>query len=104
MPNCTGFIRHSYDQSILSNLAIKYGIKSFRNPSQGGNHLKKPEIRKKGEWLMYPYAYSNSPDEESNYPTIFHNRRNVGKFRLLLIFLHNKFPRKLKLLIRDMIK
>ena len=32
-PNFAGFKRHNHDQAILSNLAIKYGIKSCRNGS-----------------------------------------------------------------------
>lgn len=103
-PNFAGFKRHSYDQSILSNLAIKYGIKSFRNPSQGGNHLKKKELREKGEWLIYPYVYSDIPDESSDYPTIFYNKRNANFLRLFLINLHSKLPLKLKLLIRNILK
>jgi len=98
--NFDGFKRHSYDQSILSNLAIKYGIKSFRNPSQGGNHLKKKEFRKKGEWLISPYVYSETYDEISDYPTIFYNRRNATNFRLFLIKIHSKLPPKLKILIK----
>lgn len=88
VPNFEGFIRHSHDQSILSNLAAKYGIKSFRNPSQGGNHLKKGELRVKGEILNHPY--SNTPNIESNYPTIFYNKRNAGPIKLFLIKLKSK--------------
>lgn len=87
-PNFGGFVRHSHDQSVLSNLAVKYGVKSFRNPSQGGNHLKKVELRVKGELLNHPY--SNNPDMASDYPTIFYNKRNASKFRLLLIKMKNK--------------
>ncbi len=103
-PNFEDFIEHRCDQSILSNLAIKYNIKTFRNPSQGGNYLKKPKIRKKGEWLMYPYVYLDDYDKNSDYPTIFFNRRNATKFRLLLIKIHSKLPLKLKLLIRNILK
>ena len=54
-PNFIGFIEHRHDQSILTNLAVKYKVKGFRNPSQGGNHLKKKELRVKGEILNHPY-------------------------------------------------
>ncbi len=102
--NFHGFKGHRHDQSILSNLVVKYGVKRFRNPSQGGNHLKEPELRKKGEWLDYPYTYSDNPDKNSDYPTIFYNRRSATKFRLLLIKIHSRLPLKLKLLVRKLVK
>lgn len=96
-PNFPGFMKHLWDQCVLTNLAVKYNIsKGFRNPSQGGNHLKTQEFREKGEWLSYPYSYSRNPDKSSNYPTIFYNRRNAGWLRIFLINLHSKFPIKLK--------
>ncbi len=98
------FRGHRWDQSVLSNLAIKYNIKKFRSPAQGGNNLKKPEFRKKGEWLKYPYTYSDTPDESSDYPTIFYNRRSATLFRLFLISLHSKLPLKLKLIVRTFLK
>lgn len=82
------FKEHRHDQSILTNLAIKYQVKGFRNPSQGGNHLKKEELRVKGEHLNNPY--SESPDLESDYPQIFFNKRNAGLLRLFLIKLKSK--------------
>jgi len=102
--NFKGFKRHGYDQSILGNLATKYNIKAFRNPSQGGNSTKKPELRKKGEWLLYPYIYQKDYNKDSNYPTIFYNKRNASKFRLLLIKIRSKLPIKLKLLIHKILK
>lgn len=98
--NFEGFRRHSHDQSVLTNLAVKYGIKSFRNPSQGGNHLKKKEFREEGEFLLKPYIYSDPPDKSSNYPTIFYNKRNASKMRLSLIKLHSKLPRQLKVITK----
>lgn len=103
-PNFKGFVRHSHDQSVLTNLAVKYGIKGFRNPSQGGNYLKKPYLRRKGEYLPSPYQYSEKPDEESNYQTIFYNKRNSPKIRLILIKLHAKLPVKIKKIIYNLIK
>lgn len=99
-PNFKGFIEHRHDQSILTNLAIKYKIKTFRNPSQGGNHLKKKSLRIKGEWLLYPYEYSKEPDKNSNYPTIIYNKRDSRDIKILLTKIHLKLPRKLKLLLR----
>jgi len=87
-PNFEGFVRHSHDQSVLTNLTVKYGIKSFRNPSQGGNHLKKEELRVKGELLNHPY--SDTPDMNSDYPTIFFNKRNTGPIKIFLIKLKSK--------------
>lgn len=95
-PNLDGFKEHRHDQSILTNIAIKHGIKGFRNPSQGGNHLKKKEFRIKGEQLHFPYVYSDNPDMDSNYGTIFYNKRNSSALKVALIKLHSKLPIKLK--------
>lgn len=81
--NFEGFVRHSHDQSVLSNLAVKYGVRGFRNPSQGGNYLKKKELRVKGEYLIH--KYSDNPDLNSDYPQIFFNKRNAGLLKLFLI-------------------
>lgn len=101
-PNFKGFKRHGYDQSILGMLAVKHKIKGFRNPAQGGNSIKKPELRKKGEWLIYPYTYCDKGyDKNSNYPTIFYNRRSATKIRLFLGNIHSRLPLKLKLFIHE---
>lgn len=85
---------HRHDQSILTNVAIKHNIPLYRDPSQGGNHLKPKEFRKKGEWLQYPYKYMDvTKTERFKYPTIINHLRNTSKFRLLLIKLHSKLPR-----------
>lgn len=86
--NLDGFIEHRHDQSILSILAIKYNIKLYRNPSQGGNHLKKEELRVKGEILNQ--QYSDKPDLNSDYPQIFFNKRDASDFKIFLIKLRNK--------------
>lgn len=99
--NIKGFKEHRHDQSVLSNLAIKYGIQGFRNPSQGGNHLKKKKFRVKGEQLLPPYKYSTAPDKKSNYRTIFYNKRNASDLKLVLIKAHSKLPIKLKRLIKN---
>lgn len=98
LPDLPGFRAGRNDQSVLSNLAAKYNIKSFRDPSQNGNHLKMPEFRERGEWINYPYNYSNNPDQHSTYPTIFYNYRGRGKFKIFLIKIHTVLPRWLKLL------
>jgi hypothetical protein len=65
LPNLPEFIEHRFDQSILSLLAIRDGIESFRHPSQYGNHLKGDSFRQAGEWTRFPYGskgvYHNSP-------------------------------------------
>ena len=93
-----GFKAGRNDQPILSNLAVKYKIKLFRDPSQNGNHLKAPEFRQKGEWLNYPYKYAEHPDFESKYPTIFYNYRGRIRSMIFLHSIHSKLPLKIKLL------
>ena len=39
LPNLPEFIDHRHDQSILSNMAVKYGIKLYPEPSEWGNYL-----------------------------------------------------------------
>ena len=94
------FKEHRHDQSILTNLAIKYNIPLYRDPSQGSNHLKPLEFRKKFEWLQPPYKYKDIEDNKSNYPTIINHLRNTGKFKLFLIKLHTIMPRWLKILTK----
>lgn len=89
-PEFPEFKDHRYDQSVLSNLAIKYNMPIFRDPSQWGNYSKSHEFRVDGEWLSQPYqsvGYTNSP-----YGTIFNHHREIG-FRLWFMI-------KLKLLIK----
>lgn len=102
--NFKGFVEHRHDQSIVSGLAVKYKIQAFRNPSQGGNYLKLPQLREKGEWLNYPFEYSIEPDEVSKYPTIFFNKRNSGDIKLYLIRKYSKLPKKLKIVIYKILK
>lgn len=92
---------HRHDQSILTNLAIKYNIPLYRDPSQGGNHLKPLEFRKKREWLQPPYLYRiQTTTERIAYSTIINHLRNASKFKLLLIKLHTISPRWIKMLIK----
>ena len=99
------FKEHRHDQSILTNLVTKYNIPLYRDPSQGGNHLKPLEFRKKREWLQYPYLYvlsqhKDSKTERFKYPTIINHLRNTGRSRLLLIKLHTILPRWIKKLLK----
>ena len=95
------FVEHRHDQAILTNLSIREGIKPYRDPSQGGNHLKHRRWRKKNEWLQMPYKYVNSWEDyvNSDYPTIINHLRNAGGFRLMLINIHTWMPRWMKRIV-----
>ncbi len=98
------FKAHRHDQSILTNLAIKYDLPLYRDPSQGGNHLKPKEFRKRGEWLPSPYKYQKlseeSPTERFKYPTIINHLRGTGRFKRILIKMHSKLPKWLRRILR----
>jgi len=88
LPNLPGFIDHRHDQSVLSLLAVRHGVETFRPPSQLGNHMKQERYRVPGEWLRRPYGsrgvFCNSP-----YPTLLdHHRR---KAHLPLVWLWRLF-------------
>jgi hypothetical protein len=73
LENLEGFIEHRHDQSILTNLVIKYEIELFRDPSQYGNGYKLPEFRVPDEFVYkghFNEEFTNSP-----YPTILHSHR-----------------------------
>lgn len=76
--NLIGFKEHRHDQSILSNLAVKYNIELFRDPSQWGNKYKIIKYRQEGEFvennLYWDSYFSNSP-----YPTILDGHRTKYK-------------------------
>ncbi len=76
--NIEGFVDHRSDQSILSILACKYNIESFRDPSQHGNHMKTNEYRVKNEWLAKDYL--ENPMMNSPYSTIFNHHRNTSSY------------------------
>lgn len=94
---CMEFREHRHDQSIITNLATRYNIPLYRDPSQGGNYLKPKKFRKRNDWLAYPYRYEA---EINSYPTIINHLRGASRTRLLLIKLHNRLPRWLKRLKR----
>jgi hypothetical protein len=87
--NYPEFIDHRHDQSILSLLTIKYGLKSFRDPSQWGNPWKSINLRVYGEFIEVPY--SSEPWDEYNYSTLIniHRERNnlnpIDKLRFYII-------------------
>jgi len=71
--NPKAFLAHRSDQSILSILSMKYGLKPFRDPSQFGE---RPwEYILSGEIIYAPVT-----SENSEYPTIFLlTRKKVNK-------------------------
>lgn len=78
MPDLPEFLQHRWDQAILSVLAAKHEIETFRNPSMWGNFLKLPEFRIPGEVVVSPYnlipeinTYATHPQINSPYGTIF---------------------------------
>lgn len=88
-----GFLQHRWDQAILSILAAKYSLETFRNPTVWGNYLKLPKYRVGGEQVPSPYGlvagikgYAKYPQENSPYGTLFIINRKpnlVGKKPLL---------------------
>lgn len=84
-----GYLQHRWDQSILSVLAAKYNLETYRNPTLWGNYLKLPAFRDPGEAVLSPYnlipeinSYASIPQENSPYGTIFLINRQpnlVGK-------------------------
>lgn len=76
LPDTPGFVEHRHDQSILSLLAIRNGLPSFRHPSQHGNHLKEARFRTPGEWLRHPYG-SQGVFGQSPYGTLLDHHRGT---------------------------
>jgi hypothetical protein len=73
-----GFLQHRWDQAILSVLAAKCSLETFRNPTVWGNFLKLPQFRVAGEQVPSPYnidpsirGYSDRPQSNSPYGTLF---------------------------------
>jgi len=79
LPNLPGFIDHRHDQSVLSILVKRGNFELFRDPSQFGNHAKRPEHRVAGEWTVCPYE--SEPFQNSPYPTLLdHHRGKLYRF------------------------
>jgi hypothetical protein len=93
-PDLPHYLQHRHDQSILSLLAAKHKLETFRNPTFWGNFLKSPPFRVAGERIVSPYylppeikTYAATPQENSPYGTIFVINRLpnlVGKQPLVL--------------------
>lgn len=77
--NYIEFKDHRHDQSVLSIVALRHGVETFRDPSQFGNHLKLTVYRNQGE-LAAGLGYSSAPYINSPYGTIFylHRERNFS--------------------------
>jgi len=75
--NKPGFVKHIYDQSILSLMAAKMQLELFRCPSQFGNHRKLLGYRVEDEYCILPYA--SAPMENSPYGSITHHHRSKKK-------------------------
>ena len=77
-----GYIQHRNDQSILSVLAKKYNLETYRNPSHWGDYLKLPAFRVKKEKIKSPFGlplgikkYAREPQANSPYGTVFEFNR-----------------------------
>ena len=80
--NYWGFQQHRWDQSVLSLLAIKYGIELHRMPTQFGNHYKSPEYRVANEFNCIDQNrskqvnfYSSKPFSNSSYFQLLNHHR-----------------------------
>lgn len=110
--NFFGFHFHRHDQSVLSLLAIKYGLTLFRQPTQFGNHYKIREYRVKGEFncvnqfkTRQVQYYSSQPLQNSRYFQLLdHHRRKKGspvKKRLSIPWLiYQSGKRRIKKIIK----
>ncbi len=80
LSNIEGFKDHRHDQSILTNLSIKYNLELFRDPSQWGNKYKIDEHKVQGEFVEGDYV--EQPMTNSNYPTVINGHRLQFKLSL----------------------
>jgi len=78
LPELPGFLQHRNDQAILSVLATKHALETFRNPTLWGNFLKLAAFRVPGEPVVSPYNllpeirdYAEVSQQNSPYGTIF---------------------------------
>ncbi|MCB9352661.1 MAG: hypothetical protein H6573_35025 [Lewinellaceae bacterium] len=95
-----GFKAHRYDQSILTILAVKYGITPIRSPHQYTNNLKLLRFRIEGEYLDKRedlphyirgcYAPEEKAIHNSNYGTLFNlhrTKKHIGPKNIYLSLL-----------------
>ena len=84
-PNFISFVEHRHDQSILTNLAIKYNFKVFRNPTQFGNHFLDDAFISDNTMYTYGFKKFKVPFPDSNYPQIFDHHRRRFNFKDTII-------------------
>lgn len=82
LPDLPGFLQHRHDQAILSVLAAKHRVETYRNPALWGNYLKLPAFRVSDESTPSPYGlvsdikgYAAVPQANSPYGTLFEINR-----------------------------
>jgi hypothetical protein len=75
------FIENRHDQSILTNLSIKYNIKTFRNPTQFGNHLLDNDFTDDQTVYTYDLIKFIQPFSNSHYPQIFDHHRKRFNYK-----------------------
>lgn len=66
----SNFKGHPCDMPLLAISRLKHNIEGFRNPSQFGNHLKLPEYRIEGEFLIEGKYWENEVYFNSPYGTL----------------------------------
>lgn len=75
LENLPNYKDHRGDMPLLSVLRLQKGIEGFRNPAQWGNHLKMPEYREDGEFLVDGKYWENEIYFNSPYKTILEFER-----------------------------
>ena len=85
LPNYEGFRENRHDQSVLSLLSKKWGIKAYRDPSQWGDYQK---ILYKYKAYKYPGEYETY--KRSTYPTVImlHRYKELNLHNILAHFYH----------------
>jgi len=80
-PDFVSFIENRHDQSILTNLSIKYNLKTFRNPSQFGNHLLENQFIDDQIKFTYNLVKFKEAFPDSHYPQIFDHHRKRFNYK-----------------------
>ena len=104
LPNPEDFRAHRHDQSILSVVSCRQGIRPHRSPCQYGDYLKTPELRRPEDYLGSPPGsrpYTTPPTNfcHSPYGTLLdvHRSRNATPFWLLPFYYSRLLYRALSL-------
>jgi hypothetical protein len=98
--NLPGFIEHRHDQSVLSLLALKSGMETFRDPSQFGNERKVPANRVAGEYMHHRSDYCDTV-ENSVYGQIVHSH---GKRDVIALPIWGKIQGVLPTLVKRAVR